>query len=316
MADDQSRYDGEYDKGTFKSLSQEDKETITNPSILTDQYDLRRTWELLHKVNARSNLLSDWIKHLPAGYDRVLRVEDRDWLWTRMSDVIPDALQTESGGRIVSRLALHSMHVCRIRANALGIERMSDYVRTKIHVNDVKEVWTLNDSDEYFSVSKTKGDYDFCYSSEHSIVLNAVLIDKDNYGSGNDSHTPDSLRYTLEKWRTGAWNTYMKQNVTLLHYATDLVLHLHSRYGCTKPLSSLPCYTDDFSWTPGTIFVPDELRNEIDSLLMDIPHSHNATFLRNYYQVTSEYILRSLHEKISKDILRMKREGDSRCVIQ
>lgn len=287
---------------------------------MSEIHDLIRRCEDLRKGNAEVTEVEKLIKSLPAGYEYVLPREIVDWLWNTDTTVVPDALKEEKSGILIPNRPLHSMHVARKRANKLGISSIRDYIHKHVQGTYdtiyVRERWEFSYSDDFFvTVNASERHRTFYYNTEWEAIVSEVILEEPytcllpNY----DSSTPKLLRYTLRKWCDGDWSEYESENKTLLRYACDLIEHFYISYTCGNTLDSLDYYkTKVEEWIPGTIFIPNELREAVE-VMMDggIRPCANNLFLHNYYRAASEHILRQLHSNVSKRVI----EGKKSCVI-
>ena len=308
--------DGEYDSSKYDILSMEEKGLIAMPRLIEDVNELRRVWKMLHAINARGDLRDRWIKVLPPGYECVLETYIVEWLW-RTTGVIPDALKGDWIDAITP-LSLYSLHVMRQRANAMNMASMKEYEKAYIKPAVYSDCKHTDGDDFFIEVNRRdkgeNGDAIFHYSLEHEKVIKLTKLDRDLSKEAYPAHTPLMLRHALEKWRSGKWSTYRKGATALLKYAISLIRHLnYTRYSSST--FDLPYYADTskVQWSPGTIFVPNELREHVEDLISNAADSPNLQFLRNYYTVASEPILRSLHEITTKEAMSRK---SSNCCIQ
>jgi hypothetical protein len=307
--------DGEYDTNKYDILSMEEKGLIAMPRLIEDVNELRRVWKTLHAINARRGLRDRWIRALPSGYECVLETYIVEWLWTTIG-VIPDALR-DDWINVFTHCSLYALHVMRQRANAMNMASMKEYEKAYIKPLVYSECMHVDGDDFFIEVNRSNkgeiGDTIFYYSLEKEQITKEVKLDRDLSSGSYPAHTPLMLRHALEKWRSGKWSTYHKGATTLLKYAISLIRRLnYNRYSSST--FDLPYYADTskVQWSPGTIFVPNELREHVEDLISNAADSPNLQFLRNYYTVASEPILRSLHEITTKEA--MSRKGSSCCI--
>ena len=320
MASDESSCD--YNEVAYEQLSDEDKLAVLRPKKLKNLDKLKRVWRRLYDVEASGKLLDSWIKYLPAGYEGVLPEYVVTWLWhgphSLDCNVVPDALEGDWVPNLIGKATLYTLHVLRMRANAKKVVEMSEYARKylcssdKMITTDCKHV----DDDRYFEEIPKRGEKSiFAYSAEGQAIIDAVLIRRDRYGSQNVARLPLALRYVLEKWRSGTWTTYKEGCTALLEYALSLVEHFYRQHN-RHSLSESAYYSDTskLQWTPGTVFVPQEVRELVEVAIECLPDTPNAQFLRNYYKAASEHILLALHDKAAREAL--GRGSESKCCIQ
>lgn len=310
-----------YDKGVYSSLTQSEQEEVLSPKRIDDVYELKRIWSLLHKLKVKDELFDRWVEYLPTGYERVMDDKVLEYMWYIESNVVPLSMKADYE-RIatyysVGKMVLYTLFIYRQRMNELGFESVCDYI--KAHQSIVTQNWIHTDDDdvEFFKLETVKCDNPhFRYIQEISHLRKLTLLKTDRYASDNDSNDPESLRHTLWKWTGGTWHTYRKENKTLLSYAASLI-----RYFCHQQnvsLNNLPCYSiHSLHWSPGCITVPNELREAVDSVILHLSDSPNSTFLRNYYNVASQHILRIIDDDLSRTELKRRRDiHEDRCIIQ
>ena len=306
--------DKPYEASKYDVLSMEEKGLLAMPRLIEDVGELRRVWNLLHSIKAKGDLRDGWIRVLPSGYEHILDKKVVKWLWDSCAGVVPEALKGDWNSSILAKPDLFCLHVMRKRANALGMIYMRDYSKY-VSVGICSDCLHI-DGETYFQEVNKRSDRHsstalFYYNEESESVVKEVLLDRDWVSEEAGRVSPLALRYSLEKWRMGKWTIYRKESVTLFQYAISLIHHLRG----VSPLSELPYYSDKakIEWSPGTIFVPNELREAVQSTIDNAPDTYNTQFLRNYYRVASEHILRHLHDSVSKEALA---RTESKCCIQ
>lgn len=280
--------------------------------FISDSHELVRVWTGLYEANADTEVVNDWVVHLPASYAQILPDDVLSWVWRKSIRTLPTSLSHESWkGRLPVDTHLHAIHLARVRANELGIASMRTF--EKLAGERIYERLIFSSGDDFFTTKEVSQSdrYDFCYSRESSRICKASLIDADDYGSENDPFHPHALRYVLSKWATGSWKTYKEEAKKLVHYSAKLIEELFRKRHRGGTLGMLEYYQDNVftEWVPGTDFIPDDLREAVEETLQESSNGAglaNGSFIRNFYPTASEVILQHLHNKLSKRAVEKK----------